>query len=426
VTNHSVKVGGLQAKRDYYFQVVSADQAGNVAVDDNQGNLYTFTTRPALRPPWFDNLDNGPGDWSVVPDTVNGTDLNWSYGTPHNGLPTSGNKGTNAWGSNLDGQHFNLFESTFLYSPLIDLSGFSSATLTFWHCYDFSSMFTSGQLGISTSSSMPPASVPTLTNFNGLASSAWEQATLDLTAYVGRTIQVVWYCQAIDVGLGAPPDGWLIDDVGISGIAGGGSILISKNLGQGTWTLNGLISQSGTTPLTVITNAPPGPYSVHFSDVAFYQTPAGQSSTLTNGGSLTLVGNYDFIDLNHNGISDAWERYYFGGVTTNRNLATDSDGDGMSDYAEFIAGTDPTNAASKLVLLSATTLTNRMVQLEWASIPGRLYQVYRTTNLTSLSATNPAAWSPISDWLQASGSPTTFVATNNGKGSFLYRIKVRP
>ena len=47
----------------------------------------------------------------------------------------------------------------------------------------------------------------------------------------------------------------------------------------------------------------------------------------------------------------------------------------MSDYAEFVAGTNPTNPTSKLVFLGATVLTNKHVQLEWAAIPGRLYQV---------------------------------------------------
>jgi hypothetical protein len=386
VTNHTVTVSGLLANRNYYYQVVSGDAAGNTTVDDNKGALFTFTTRKAPQPPWSDDFESGPGDWTVVPDTVQGTDANWSFGAPNNGLQTSAHSGTNAWGSNLDGQAFNLFESSFLYSPVIDLSGFSSATLTFWHCFDFSSMFEVGQLGISTSSSTPPLSVPTLTNFSGQVALDWEQATVDLTAFVGQTIQIVWYYQGVDID--TPPNGWLVDDVSITGVSGGGTIVISKNLGQGTFTLNGLISKSGTAPLNTITNAPPGPYTVQFSDVAFYRTPLDQSNTLTNGGTITFTGNYDFIDANHNGISDAWEKYYFGSVTTNRTQFTDTDGDGMSDYAEFIAGTDPTNAASKLVFLSAALQTNDLFQLQWAAIPGRLYQVEAAALLTP--ATPPA------------------------------------
>jgi serine protease AprX len=421
VTNHAVAASGLLANRNYYYQVVSRDDAGNTTVDDNQGALYTFTTRKAPRPPWFDDLENGAGDWTVVPDTVQGTDLNWTLGTPNNGLETSAHSGTNAWGSNLDGQSFNLFESSFLYSPVIDLSGFSSASLTFWHCCDFSSMFESGQIGISTSSSTPPASLPTLIDYAGTTTLGWEQVPpVDLTAFVGKTIQVVWYYQGIDVG--STPSGWLVDDVTITGVAGGGTIVITKNLGQGTFTLNGIIGQSGTAPSTTITNAPPGPYTVQFSDVAFYQTPPDQSQTLTNAGTITFKGTYDFIDANQNGISDAWEKYYFGSATTNRTQFTDSDGDGMSDYAEFIAGTDPTNAASKLVFLSATLLSNNLVQLEWAAIPGRLYQV----QTSSLDYSNLQDWIPMTDWLQASDSPMYYATSRTNQGVHACRVQVRP
>ena len=55
----------------------------------------------------------------------------------------------------------------------------------------------------------------------------------------------------------------------------------------------------------------------------------------------------------------------------------------MSDYAEFIAGTNPTNAASRLVFLSATLQTNKQLQLQWAAIPGRLYQVEASAVLSA-------------------------------------------
>jgi serine protease AprX len=421
VTNHAVTVTGLLASRDYYYQVVSRDDADNTTVDDNNGALYTLTTRKAPQPPWSDNLENGAGDWTVVPDAVQGTDLNWSLGTPSNDLATSAHSGTNAWGSNLSGQSFNLFESSFLYSPIIDLSGFSSATLTFWHCCDFSSMFESGQIGVSLSSSTPPASLPTLVDYSGTTTLGWEQPPpVSLTAYVGKTIQVVWYYQGIDVG--TTPSGWLVDDVAITGVAGGGTIVVTKNLGQGTFTLNGIIGQTGTAPSTTITNAPPGPYTVQFSDVAFYQTPPGQSDTLTNGGTISFTGNYGFIDANQNGISDSWERYYFGSATTNRTQLTDSDGDGMPDYAEFIAGTNPTNSDSNLAFLSATPLANKLVRLEWAAIPGRLYQV----QTCSLGSANLQTWAPMTDWLQAPGSPMYYTTSSTNKGVQAFRVQVRP
>jgi hypothetical protein len=500
-TNHAVSVGGLLPNRDYYYQVVSSDDADNSTVDDNHGALYTFTTRKAPRPPWSDDLETGASDWTVVPDA--GTVMNWSLGTPNSALQTAAHSGTNAWGSNLHGESLGFFEleSSFLYSPVIDLSGFSSATLTFWHCLDSTSMYVlAAQLGISTDTRTKPADVPTLIDYGGETVPDWERVTVDLTPFVGKTIQVVWYYAAIGDGSVAV-DGWVLDDVSIAGVAGGGTIVISKNLGQGTFTLNGLLSGSGTAPLTTITNAPPGPYTVQFSDVAFYRTPLDQSSTLTNGGTVTFTGIYDFIDANGNGISDAWEKYYFGSAPASRTQLTDTDGDGMSDYAEFIAGTNPTNAASKLVFLSAAFQTNKLFQLQWAAIPGRLYQVeatalltpaippaklsgsidsfsgkfklhidapanspytiqvssnltvwtslytntpggkldfldsqaaqssrryYRTLALIMPASTNLSSWSPISDWLQASGSPMSFTATNANQGARFFRIQVRP
>jgi len=417
-TNHIITLSGLQANRDYYFQVTSRDAAANTTVDDNSGALYKFTTRRAPQPPWFDDLENGAGDWKVVVDATYGSDVNWTLGTPNNGLATSAYSGTNAWGSNLKAQPVGFIASSFLYSPAIDLSGLSQATLTFWDYFDFESGFESGQLGISTNSSTPPADVATVMDFTGQVSGGWEQETVDLTPYVGQTVQIVWYYQGVDIG--TPLYGWLVDDVSITGAAttGSGKIVVAKNLGQGTFTLTGPVSQSGNAVTTTISNAPPGEYSVNFSDVTFYQTPANQSSMLTVGGSLNFTGNYIFIDANRNGISDAWENYYFGSAGTNRTQNTDSDGDGMSDYSEFIAGTNPTNAASKFIFLSAAVQTNHFVQLKWAVIPGRLYELEGSTNFVN--------WTPLTGWQQATTSPMSYSGTNATTRSQFFRAQVRP
>jgi hypothetical protein len=92
----------------------------------------------------------------------------------------------------------------------------------------------------------------------------------------------------------------------------------------------------------------------------------------------------------------------------------------MSDYAEFIAGTNPTNAASKFDILSVTVQSNRFVQMRWAAVPGRIYQVESSTNL--------AGWTPLTDWLQASGSPMSYTTTNFNfdRHAHMFRVQVRP
>ena len=52
-------------------------------------------------------------------------------------------------------------------------------------------------------------------------------------------------------------------------------------------------------------------------------------------------------DSNSNGIADAWEYHYFGGLTTPNGGANDDfDGDGLSNWYEYVTGTDPTDPSS--------------------------------------------------------------------------------
>jgi hypothetical protein len=83
-------------------------------------------------------------------------------------------------------------------------------------------------------------------------------------------------------------------------------------------------------------------------------------------------------------MSDLYEQYYFGSVSTNRTRLTDTDGDGMSDYAEFIAGTDPTNALSNLRIIRSYA-SNGVMTAQWSAVPGRIYQVQTSTNLLDWS-----------------------------------------
>jgi subtilisin family serine protease len=429
VTNHAVNIGGLSANRTYYYEVVSRDQAGNTRVDDNRGSLYTFQTLKAPAPPWFDNLESGAPGWTVVPDPASGSEINWTLGTPNNDLATSAHSGTNAWGSDLDGNQSFFLASSYLYSPIIDLSGLTSATLTFWDVFDFTRMeygyyVEDGGVLISTNSSTPPSlSLPTAVDYAGSYADTWEQETVDLTPWVGKTIQVVFYYQGI--ALGDTMYGWTLDDIRITGVVAGGTINLTKNLGQGTWSLSTLSSiglvpvQSGAAPSVTLSNLPAGQYVVQFGDVPYYQTPVSQTNTLAAGGTLNFPGNYTFLDANHNGISDDWEKDYFGSVTTNRTQFTDTDGDGMTDYAEFIAGTNPTNAASRFYFTGEILPGDNLVQMQWTVVTNRLYQVNVSTNLSS--------WGPVTAWLQASNNPTmNYTVTNSGSGSHFYRVQVEP
>jgi subtilisin family serine protease len=429
-TNHSVTIQGLLANRIYYYQVVSRDQAGNTTIDDNHGKFYVFQTLKAPAPPWSENLESGAPGWTVIPDPVNGSDMNWTLGTPANGLVTGAHSGTNAWGSDLDGNQNFFIASSYLYSPVIDLSGLTSATLTFWNVYDFSRVDPTfgayeedGGVLISTNSSAPPSlSLPVAVDFAGNVADTWKQETVDLTPWVGQTIQVVFYYQGFSFG-----DliyGWTIDDVSITGVTGGGTINITKNLDQGTYSLFslspiGLVPvQSGAAPSVTLSNLAAGQYVIRFGDVPYYQTPAGSTNTLTAGATLNFAGDYTFPDVNTNGIADAWEQQFFGAVLPNRTQTTDTDGDGATDFAEFVAGTDPTSTNSVFAVPAPVPQANGSLSFTWSSVSGRAYRVLVTTDLIN--------WTPATDWVLASGTTTSLTLAASGNANSFYRFEVRP
>lgn len=101
------------------------------------------------------------------------------------------------------------------------------------------------------------------------------------------------------------------------------------------------------------------------------------------------------VDTDGNGLPDWWEFEFFGHYTgTDPNA--DPDHDGMSNLAEWIAGTNPTNAAS---VLRASIVSNNLsgVVVSWSSTAGKTYWLARSTNLlTGFSTinTNIAATAP--------------------------------
>jgi hypothetical protein len=135
-----------------------------------------------------------------------------------------------------------------------------------------------------------------------------------------------------------------------------------------------------------------------------------------SGGSLAFGGTYTFPDANNNGISDIWENEYFHVVDPARTRTTDTDRDGSTDYAEFIAGTDPNSAVSYLKLIQPTVLPGNMIRIQWTSSPGRAYRVEGTANGLN--------WSPLTDWIQPIGASAS--ATLPMSAALMLRVAVRP
>src|SRR6185503_120391 len=150
----------------------------------------------------------------------------------------------------------------------------------------------------------------------------------------------------------------------------------------------------------VTTNAPPGSYTVTWGTVADWNTPAPQMSNVVALGTTTFAGNYTITDTNNNGMADSWERNYFGSASAGHTALIDTDHDGVTDYAEFLAGTNPTNAASVVHFLTPVVQNTDAIRFDWPAVPGRSYRMTSSTTLTN--------WVPAGDWVRANGNILSF------------------
>jgi hypothetical protein len=79
-----------------------------------------------------------------------------------------------------------------------------------------------------------------------------------------------------------------------------------------------------------------------------------------------------------NGTPADWMNQYF--LT---NDTQDTDGDGLTNWQEYVTGTDPTDSGSLFSITRQDFVTNGGFSLCWPSISDRVYDVERSTNLAT-------------------------------------------
>jgi hypothetical protein len=122
-------------------------------------------------------------------------------------------------------------------------------------------------------------------------------------------------------------------------------------------------------------------------------------------------------DTDGDGIDDDWEREWFGGLTP--DATTDFDADGASDRDEFRAGTNPTNPASHLRILTLNTPQKNSIEIRWSAVPGRTYQVQSAPTVRGAIWTNVPSGS-----VTAAGAVANWTGAQPGAGRQFYRVQV--
>jgi hypothetical protein len=119
------------------------------------------------------------------------------------------------------------------------------------------------------------------------------------------------------------------------------------------------------------------------------------SGKVQTGGRLNLQR---IVDSDGNGLPDWWEQTFLGHLT-GTDPSADDDHDGVSNLAEFLAGTNPADPASNLRLNLQASVGSPAPVITWPSVAGKTYRLERSTNLltgfNSIVRTNILATPPL-------------------------------
>jgi hypothetical protein len=123
------------------------------------------------------------------------------------------------------------------------------------------------------------------------------------------------------------------------------------------------------------------------------------------------------LDTDNDGLPDAWEIEYFGSINDPRATPNaDPDGDGFSNLQEYLAGTDPLDAASFL-RIDSVQVGPGGVALQFTAVAGRTYSMlYR-------NSVSPGAWQKLTDVpAQPSTLPLVITDTSALQSARFYRL----
>jgi Chitobiase/beta-hexosaminidase C-terminal domain/NHL repeat len=122
-------------------------------------------------------------------------------------------------------------------------------------------------------------------------------------------------------------------------------------------------------------------------------------------------------------ISDEWKLKFFGSLDDpNAAPEADPDNDGCPNWKEYLAGTDPTNADSRLRLSGLQprwASGKKQVALQWLSAPGKRYVIESTADLGS------GQWTTVAAGVLGDGNTKEYIDSDLGQATQYYRVRLQ-
>jgi len=155
------------------------------------------------------------------------------------------------------------------------------------------------------------------------------------------------------------------------------AIFISATASQGSCSTNdnhtlianlGSLGVSSVASVTVVVAFPVTATGMATNDAT---ATAAQRDAYVPNNRVTFTAEIQ-ADTDADGLPDVWEQTHFGNPT-HAVASADADGDGQSNLHEYLAGTEPLNAASALRVTGSAFASGFI--LDWPGVPGKTYQV---------------------------------------------------
>jgi hypothetical protein len=163
------------------------------------------------------------------------------------------------------------------------------------------------------------------------------------------------------------------------------------------------------TRVTVLSNATPG--------LRSFVVERGSDRAYANAFVEVLPPAADY---NFDGVADLFQRRYFPLWTAPiAGPAMDPDGDAFPNSSEAVAGTNPTNALSRLEIDSVTTSMSGAL-VTWRSVAGKRYQ------LSSKPVLGAGSWTAVGTPVTANEPMAQKLDPAGVSGARFYRVEVLP